>query len=108
MNLAELRLHLRDENIRNDAKKRLRRHFGDRATVPLMHESAIGEATASLRAEEGELYFSLTKLVNILQKIQAQCHRQLRCEAICHRVGGGAAGPLVTLLGATGMRISTN
>ncbi|CDO68274.1 hypothetical protein BN946_scf184799.g1 [Trametes cinnabarina] len=30
LNIAELRLHLRDEQVRKDAKKRLKRHFGER------------------------------------------------------------------------------
>ncbi|TBU31641.1 hypothetical protein BD311DRAFT_752169 [Dichomitus squalens] len=54
MNLAELRLHLRDENIRNNVKVCLKRHFGDRTTVPLVQNSAESEAT-HLQSLEGSL-----------------------------------------------------
>ena len=43
MNIAELRLHLRDEHVRKDMKKRLKRHFGER----------LAEANASRTAGEG-------------------------------------------------------
>ncbi|EJF60609.1 hypothetical protein DICSQDRAFT_62505 [Dichomitus squalens LYAD-421 SS1] len=52
MNLAELRLHLRDENIRNNIKVRLKRHFGDRAMVPLVQKSAESEAIAGCPSTE--------------------------------------------------------
>ena len=81
MNLAELRLHLRDEHIHNNVKERLKRHFGDRAIVPLMHESAISEATASLQIEGGELYWYLTNVTTNLgtapQMISLQSHSSL-------------------------------
>ena len=36
LNLTEMRLHLRDENLRKNTKARLKRHFGERIPVPTL------------------------------------------------------------------------
>lgn len=39
MNLAELRLHLRDEHVRKNTKRRLKAHFGMQVERPQLPEN---------------------------------------------------------------------
>lgn len=50
LNIAELRLHLRDEQVHKDAKKRLKRHFGER----IMQATESRAADSQLPAETNQ------------------------------------------------------
>ncbi|KAI0719371.1 ribonuclease H-like domain-containing protein [Cerioporus squamosus] len=51
MNIAELRLHLRDEHVRKNTKARLKRHFGERISRPEVNTSE--ESSSSRNADTG-------------------------------------------------------
>lgn len=54
LNLAELKMHLRDEHVRKDVKERLKRHFGVSAqsnTAPTIPSQSSSSSSASVSDE---------------------------------------------------------